>query len=121
MMKPKRFAMSRHDGPVSDHMRAQFATWGADYAKPKQWITADRDDYLDAMTEALAIGTAIPAAAITNTCPECGIENPEDDLHATAEAGTGSGYRAVVIGCEGYWVIDPKLVGIDAPNWEPAR
>lgn len=33
--------MSRIDGPVSDHMRAQFAVWGADYTQTQQRHTHD--------------------------------------------------------------------------------
>ena len=25
----------------------------------------------------------------------------------------------VVVGCEGYWVINPNVVGIPSPNWQP--
>jgi hypothetical protein len=24
-----------------------------------------------------------------------------------------------VVGCEGYWVINPNAVGIPSPNWQP--
>ncbi len=46
-------------------------------------------------------------------CPECNqIPEPEDGIHIVLGA-------AVVIGCQGYWVINPNAVGIAKPNWQP--
>ena len=48
---------------------------------------------------------------LTSVCPECGLSTDLLDLdHVVVQVGAGT--AAVVIGCEGYWVIDPKLVGI---------
>jgi len=45
-------------------------------------------------------------------CPECGhIPEPEDGIHIVL--------GAVVISCEGYWVINPNVVGIPSPNRQP--
>jgi hypothetical protein len=56
-------------------------------------------------------------------CPECG-EVPVDvhgmdHLLATTPDGE---LTVVLIGCEGYLVVDPKLVhmGAEFPNWQPA-
>lgn len=54
-------------------------------------------------------GTPMPAR-IDTRCPEC--ESPDDGngLHAT--------YRGfILVGCEGYWVINPNLLGFDKPLW----
>lgn len=52
-------------------------------------------------------------------CPECDrTPNPDDmdDPHAVLSTPTG---LVVVIGCEGYKVVDPNRVGFLAPNWQP--
>lgn len=50
---------------------------------------------------------------LTNVCTEC-------DLQPTAE-GTESDHGMigdfVLIGCEGYYVVNPNVVGIRNPNW----
>lgn len=49
---------------------------------------------------------------LTRTCPECGAHvYPGDPNHVL----TSDGY--VVVGCEGYWTVNPNLVGVYAPNW----
>jgi len=46
-------------------------------------------------------------------CPECDeLPPPEDGVHTVLGA-------TVVVGCEGYWVINPNVVGIPNPNWQP--
>lgn len=52
----------------------------------------------------------------TTVCPECGDEPPDepstgDDWHVTDTAGH------VLIGCDGYWVVDPNAVGLTDPAW----
>lgn len=47
---------------------------------------------------------------VTTECPECcGVEGYEN-LHTMIG-------KIVLIGCEGYFVINPNAVGIDSPNW----
>lgn len=53
---------------------------------------------------------------VINRCPECG-EVPEDQgigLHRVYEG-------VVIIGCEGYWVFDPEMVGMGTGNWMDFR
>ena len=58
---------------------------------------------------------------LTTTCPECGVDFADaddahnDDLHIIMASTIDT--FAVVVGCEGYFVVNPNLVGIDAPNW----
>jgi hypothetical protein len=53
------------------------------------------------------------AEYLSPTCPECGHSAPPDD---GAHVVLGN---AVVIGCEGYCVIDPNAVGVPRLNWQP--
>src|SRR6266576_1672064 len=50
---------------------------------------------------------------ISKTCPEC---SSEADLmgydHICDKEGN------VLIGCEGYWVINPRVLGLDNPDWD---
>lgn len=53
-------------------------------------------------------------------CTECGeaIDNMapgERQFHVIAKK---DGVEFVVIGCEGYWMLNPSAVGIHAPNWQ---
>jgi hypothetical protein len=57
----------------------------------------------------------------TNTCPECGdhVDDITDTEHVVVTL-TGD-VTAIVVGCEGYFVIDPNLVGIDSDTWQDWR
>lgn len=58
---------------------------------------------------------------ITSVCPECReYVDSSDPAHITAPAGIVDGI-AVLIGCEGYHVIDPGRVGLDNTGWEDWR
>lgn len=79
--------------------------------------------YILAVVQAIVQET-LPVEARTNECPECtGTILPadfaaqRDHLVWVSQAGDEV---VVIIGCEGYWVVDPALVGIDSPNWQPA-
>lgn len=72
---------------------------------------------------ALAVHEALndPARAeamrpwITDTCPECGeIAGEDDGMHVRSDG-------VLAIGCEGYYVINPNVIGIDSPNWQDWR
>lgn len=58
---------------------------------------------------------------LTTRCQECDSdfadldEAHEDDEHIIIA--TTSDTTAVVVGCEGYFQVDPNLVGLDASNW----
>ncbi|MFC4507043.1 MULTISPECIES: hypothetical protein [Streptomyces] len=45
-------------------------------------------------------------------CPECDYSVDWNDKESHVVVGS-----AVVIGCEGYYVVDPNVVGLSAPNW----
>jgi len=76
--------------------------------------------YLDRVTKAIDSGKGeIP---LTNRCPECG--QIIDSYVEAAEYGDGhvvyqvtSDNYAILIGCEGYWVTDPTLVGLPKNGW----
>lgn len=77
--------------------------------------------YVLAVVEALVRET-LPQEARTNECPECtGILRPLDNSDHLIWASQAGDEVVVIIGCEGYWVVDPALVGIDSPNWQPAN
>lgn len=60
---------------------------------------------------------------LTRTCPECGQERHDDwDRHDRTDPDHYDEHHIVykghiVIGCEGYWVIEPRSVGIDSEYW----
>jgi hypothetical protein len=58
---------------------------------------------------------------LTSTCPECESNFADsDEAHEDTEhiiVATTSDTFAVVVACEGYFVVNPNLVGIDSPNW----
>lgn len=57
----------------------------------------------------------IPPTELTTTCPECGMEPAEPDTDEYHEFIENT--RFVLIGCEGYHIINPNLVGVPRPNW----
>ena len=63
----------------------------------------------------------LPHEARTNECPECAEVQGhlENDDHLVWSSSKGDEV-VVIIGCEGYWVVDPSLVGINSPNWQAA-
>jgi hypothetical protein len=71
--------------------------------------------------------TTLPHTAnLTTRCPECDVI-PTPCLVCDSDECDGAGVahgmvgEYVVIGCEGYYVVDPNLVGIDSPNWQPVE
>lgn len=79
-------------------------------------------DYLSRVTKAIDSGKGeIP---LMNRCPEC-EETINTWQKATADDGhlvyaTTSDTYAILIGCEGYWVTDPTLVGLPKNSWMAA-
>ena len=70
-------------------------------------------DYLAAVTRAMMSSDTRVAPYLSPICPECGqLAGPEDGVHIMLGA-------VVVVGCEGYWVINPNVFGIPSPNWQP--
>lgn len=82
-------------------------------------ITRETADYLTKAVRAIDLGkTPIP---LTDRCPEC-----EEKITTWAEATANDGHvvyqttsdtYAVLIGCEGYWVVNPALIGLPSNGW----
>jgi hypothetical protein len=70
----------------------------------------------------LAAGPAALAPYATTRCPECAEHVAGDGLVPTAD---GAAHvmvgGSVVVGCEGYFVVNPNPLGIHSPNWEDWR
>jgi len=76
---------------------------------------SDQTGYLAAVVTALMRRDPAVWPYLSPICPECGqVPEAADGIHVVLGA-------AVVIGCEGYWVINPNAVGIPKPNWQPPR
>lgn len=74
---------------------------------------AELTAYLAAVIAAMMRHDPRVVSFLSPICPECGqLADAEGGLHVVLGA-------AVVVGCEGYWVIDPNTVGIPKPNWQP--
>lgn len=101
------------------------------YITESDLIDPDRSrPYVDAVRVAL-IGDALPANANrTNYCTECDTElwTPDDfeghvvwqDTDAITLADLDYN-PVIIIGCEGYWFIDPNMVGIPSDTWTPVN
>lgn len=79
-------------------------------------------EYAEAVDAAITTGKL--SGPFTGVCPECGSDfektNEADayaDRHHLIVTLTSDTF-AVVVACEGYFVVNPNLVGIDAPNWQ---
>lgn len=88
-------------------------------------IIRTRDaEYVQAVIAALAAGV-LPGRELTTMCPECQGEQTylHNDGHVVVldDEDDPGALVAVVICCEGFWVVDPKRVGIDSPNWQDWR
>jgi hypothetical protein len=79
-------------------------------------IDARTAAYLMAVIQTVVIEgrTDIP---LTTTCPECDERVDMFGGYNHISVALTEGTHAVVIGCEGYWIVNPALVGIDSPNW----
>lgn len=56
---------------------------------------------------------------ITNYCPECNQDLYEFNVqdHIAYVASENPDVLVLIVACEGYWVINPNLVGFNRPNW----
>ena len=73
----------------------------------------ERTAYLAAVIRALMRRDPALEPYLSPVCPECGhVSEQEDGIHVVLGA-------AVAIACEGYWVINPNVVGIPRPSWQP--
>jgi hypothetical protein len=63
---------------------------------------------------------------LTDRCPECGqrvVGVMDDGTHTWVSSGldasTGEGPSTyVIVGCEGYWIINPMLLGMAREQWQ---
>lgn len=86
---------------------------------------AELINYLTRVVNALDTNTLHPDARRTDVCPEC--EEQVRFVHDSSHVVWTRSPKYVkpnalteiilIVACEGYWVIDPNLVGIDSPNW----
>lgn len=73
--------------------------------------------YLVAALTALEGGQTPPV--IRQDCPRCGRHVTVDDPdHVVADVDDLG--PLVLVGCDGYLVIDPSAVGSPAPTWQPS-
>ena len=76
-------------------------------------------DYTEAVADAIITGKL--SGPFTTTCPECGSDFADsDEAYEDTEhiiVTLTSDTFAVIVGCEGYFVVNPNLVGFDSPNW----
>lgn len=84
-------------------------------------IDMDTATYLNAVVSALSAGKTFPDPQISNKCPECGdwlgYFNTGDHVVWDASTDKDTEKVIVIIACEGYWIIDPNLVGIMSDTW----
>ncbi len=78
----------------------------------------DREaDYVEAAGEQIRRDRASVEKWMTDVCPECGEQVDEfSEDHIVDELEDGQ--QVLLIGCEGFWLINPNMVGIDSPNWQ---
>lgn len=80
--------------------------------------------YLAAVNAAVDRDDHRVAERLTNVCPEC--ENaigPGDSEHAFIQRSTPASpepQMIAVVGCMGFWLVDPRIVGIAPPAHSPA-
>lgn len=75
------------------------------------------------VTTSAVSGRLTPAvlyAYRTGTCPECDEPVAGEGLilcdgEAAAHVVLGG---SVVLGCEGYWIVNPEVLGLDRGQWE---
>lgn len=86
-------------------------------------LTTKSARYLMRVASALEAGTITEEHA-PNWCTECGEEVSEMALSSDHIFGTtAQGEEVVIVGCEGYLTVAPKLVGSgdDYPDWDDWR
>lgn len=82
-------------------------------------LTVKRAEYLLRVAKA-AQGGSLPLDRTSDGCQECGYQinewTPDQRAeHIYAKLGDE---EFMVIGCEGYWFVDPTLVGLPRENWQ---
>jgi hypothetical protein len=67
------------------------------------------ESYLRAVRRA---SVAVVEPYMRADCPECDYDLDPNDPEDHVVIGS-----MVVIGCQGYWIVNPNVVGIEKPNW----
>jgi hypothetical protein len=83
-------------------------------------VTLEIAEYIHAVARALTDGRKF--RQMTNVCPECGdrvdLSNDAGDHVVFDTDPNDRDGLVIIIACEGYWVIDPREVGISGhDNW----
>lgn len=77
------------------------------------------EEYVKAVDAGVIAGKVI--GPFTTTCPECGDAFPDADAIHKDEyhifVTLTSDTFAMVVGCEGYFMVNPDSVGIHCPGW----
>lgn len=83
-------------------------------------VTRETAQYVLAIAN-MAASKGLPDEVMTRRCPECGMlmEYTENDEHIVIPNQWDNATVILVVGCEGYWVIPPDVVGILKPDWSP--
>jgi hypothetical protein len=87
-------------------------------------LNTDLALYISEVCAAIATGK-LPADVVTNQCPECeewlGYFDTGDHIVYDVSTDNDPEHMVVIVGCEGYPCIDPKLVNLGHifPNWMP--
>lgn len=74
----------------------------------------DTNKYAETVYDALPSLEESHPEALRKKCPECA--EVVDEALDPATHTVMDGY--VIVGCEGYFVVDPELVGLPRGNWE---
>lgn len=77
-------------------------------------MSDDVDAYVEACTRFFSSSNPI-VRKYPHYCPECEETVPESDNDQEWPHRYANGI--LVVGCEGYFVVSPSIVGIDCPNW----
>lgn len=79
--------------------------------------TATTEEYVVAVVRALLAGNEL---TVQRVCPECG-RRPRLDGSRDHVLVCINGLEVVVVGCEGYWCVDPAEVGLSRGQWTPVE
>jgi hypothetical protein len=76
-----------------------------------------RETYLELAGKAIREDRVTVEKWITDVCTECGSQVDDmDEDHAVDELEDGT--QVLLVGCEGFFFINPNLIGMSALNWQ---
>lgn len=78
-------------------------------------ITKQTGDYI--MRVMTGLDLLVIDGKVTNRCPECSETLTFFETGDHIAAAYGQDNVAVIVACEGYWCIDPSLVGLPRGQW----